>query len=327
MVAFNEQDHVAGLVEAVRRQEGIGDIRLETILVDGGSSDNTVAHARAAGYDHIIDAPGDNIPICRNKGLARATGEWIAYIDADCEAAPGWLTTARRFLENNDALVIGWPVEPPRPGTWVQRVWHTHWSTKNARRDDWKGEEVISEDGFRLLTTRNMVMHKSVAEQMNGFDENLSTGEDTDFVFRAYHAGIPTLGVPGMRMIHHGEPATLRAFYKQQTWHANRNSYKRILATAGGKSGGNAPKFTVLYLATGIVFDVGLLTALFTSNPWWLVALLPWLGLITGPAALIGLKAGRPHHIPGLAVLYAVYGWARVLDLLGCYKEKRSWKS
>ena len=128
-------------------------------------------------------------------------------------------------------------------------------------------------------------------------------------------------------MIHHGEPATLRAFYKQQTWHANRNSYKRILATAGGKSGGNAPKFTMLYLATGIVFDVGLLTALFTSNPWWLVALLPWLGLITGAAALIGLKAGRPHHIPGLAVLYAVYGWARMLDLLGCYKEKRSWKS
>jgi GT2 family glycosyltransferase len=327
VVTFNEARHVArlqGSIGSLHKPEGIS---VETVLVDGGSTDGTADSARAAGFTLVIEIPGGSIPVCRNRGLAEAKGDWIAFVDGDCELAADWLEVAAPLLAEGQPLILAWPAAPPEPMTWVQAAWRFHWLQKNRRFEEHLGARVIRQEGFRLATTRNMIMTRSVAESVGGFNEDLVTGEDTDFAYRAYLAGIPVLGLPTLRAVHHGEPATLRQFFRQQLWHSNRESYRHIMRLTGGKIGGNAPLFSALFLATLLLASAGILIALITDRRSPITLSLPLLALIAAPAALLSWRGRTLRHFPALCILYAAYGLARSLDLAGLSRAKATWKA
>jgi len=322
-VALNESVHLARLAASIRALDLPQGWSVETILVDGGSTDATVQVARGAGFDHIVELPGASIPVCRNRGVREARGAWIAFVDADCELAPDWLRTAVAHLQPDRPVVIGWPVQPPEPPTWVQSAWHAHWRHKNTALRQSDGQPVARE-AFRLITTRNMIFARNVFDQLQGFDEQLATGEDTDFVFRAYQAGLPVLAVPGLNVVHWGEPATLGAFFRQQLWHANRGSYGKIARSSSGRVGANAPLFTLAFAAATLLAFAGLAGALVC--PYAPTLMLPLLALLFLPAAVIAFRAGNPALIPQLMILYAAYGAARTIDLAGFGRSKKTWK-
>jgi len=327
VVTFNEGGHVARLKQALDRLGRPPGVSVECVLVDGGSGDDTVDLARRGGFDRIVELPGANIPRCRNAGVKASGGDWIAFIDADCEPAEDWLHEAAFFLGRGEACVLGWPVEPPMPRTWVQDAWHLHWMSKNLSTIEHHGKPVIRDEAFRLITTRNLAMHRLVFDRVAGFDEDLATGEDTDFVFRAYLAKVDVLAVPSLHVVHHGEPATLGEFYRQQLWHANRSSYVRIARRTGMRTGGRAPLFTLLFAGSLALFVAALVAALATGAAGYLLGMLPFLAVVTAPAARTAFRGGRPGSVPALAALYAAYGLARSLDLLGFNRGKQSWKS
>jgi GT2 family glycosyltransferase len=158
------------------------------------------------------------------------------------------------------------------------------------------------------------------------FDETLTTGEDTDFAFRATQAGCEVVALPSLRVTHLGEPSTLRQYYRQQLWHANRKAYGTILKSSGGKSGANAIYFSFAFLAALLLAILGLLLAwLFT--PWALFLLAPLAAVTVVPAALIADRANSPVLFFRLIVLYFLYGLARSVDLVGLSPRKKSWKS
>lgn len=327
VVTFNEARHIARVKAAIDAQTLDIPVEIETILIDGGSRDGTAETARACGFTNVEILPGANIPVCRNAGLQQASGDWMAFLDGDCEPAPDWLSQAFPFLDQSAPVILGWPVEPPQERTWVQQAWYLHWAHKNANAEDWEGHRVVRKEAFRLITTRNMLMNREAATLLDGFDENLPTGEDTDFVFRGYQRGFFVAAVPALRVWHHGEPDTLRAFYKQQLWHANRSSYKKIFAESGGKVGGNAPRFTLLFMGSLLLGMGGSVLALILCSPWWLLAWGPGWALVLLPAARTAFRARAPLQMPAIAVLYATYGWARTLDLIGLFRHKKSWKT
>jgi len=324
VVTFNEAKALPLVKAAFDRLVLPEGSTMETIAIDGGSRDGSPNVARAAGFSKVVELPGANIPVCRNAGIKEARGEWIAFVDGDCILDPEWLVHAARLLHRHDELILGWPASPPSPGTWVQEAWHAHWMNKNPATESIDGEMVLRREGFRMITTRNMIFHKTISDKIGGFDEALSTGEDTDFVFRATMAGIPAWGLPALKSVHLGEPDTLRKFYKQQIWHANRKAYKAIMKKSGMKSGGNAPLFTALFLATAIIFALSF--ALGFLNPLFWLGLLPLPGLLLILTTRTCIRARRPGMMVPLAILYGAYGLARSMDLLGLSPHKPSWK-
>lgn len=325
-VSLNESGHLWRLKQALDRLQKPTGIQIESILVDGGSADGTAALARELGFSKVIELPGASIPLCRNRGVAEAGGTWLAFLDADCEPALDWLTQAAPWLGSGRPVILGWPVEPPPQRTWVQEAWHAHWLHKHPQVRAAAAGGVVRKEAFRLVTTRNMLLHREVCGQVGGFDENLPTGEDTDFVFRAYRRGIEVVAVPALRVIHHGEPATLGEFYRQQLWHANRDSYRKIVRESGAKVGGHAPLFAALFLAGLILLAAGAATAAVLGRAWPVALALPLLLTVGLPAGTTAARAKSVGLFLPLCLIYALYGLARALDLAGCARRKGSWK-
>lgn len=82
----------------------------EVIVVDDGSPDDIAGPL--AGLDarvRVIHQANAGAGAARNTGIAAATGDWIAFLDADDEWLPGRLATQLRAVENfpDVGLIMG----------------------------------------------------------------------------------------------------------------------------------------------------------------------------------------------------------------------------
>jgi cellulose synthase/poly-beta-1,6-N-acetylglucosamine synthase-like glycosyltransferase len=325
VVALNEERHIPGLKEALDKLHLPEGWSLETILVDGGSRDGTVQAARDAGFDECLVHPGASIPVCRNHALRAARGSALAFLDGDCMPDRDWLQNAAPWLLKHSPVLLGYPVQPPESGNWIQRSWHAHWHHKNPASQ--RGDPApVTADAFRLITTRNMLFNRALLEVVPDFNETLTTGEDTDFAFRATQAGCEVVALPSLRVTHLGEPSTLRQYYRQQLWHANRKAYGTILKSSGGKSGANAIFFSISFLGGLVLALAGLVLGLLVTH-WAFLLLVPLAAITVVPAVFIADRAHSPALLFQLTVLYFLYGLARSVDLVGLSPRKKSWKS
>jgi glycosyltransferase involved in cell wall biosynthesis len=71
----------------------------EVIVADGGSTDDTVAVARASGAI-TLEGTGPTIGAQRNAAIDRATQDWILALDADERATPALRDQLKRDLPN-----------------------------------------------------------------------------------------------------------------------------------------------------------------------------------------------------------------------------------
>ena len=73
---------------------------LEVIVIDDGSTDDSVAIARRdGGVSHVLVQDHAGASRARNVGTAKARGDYIQYLDADDHLAPGKITKQLAALE------------------------------------------------------------------------------------------------------------------------------------------------------------------------------------------------------------------------------------
>ena len=147
----------------------------EVIVVDDGSADATGPRAESAGArvvrNELALGPAD----ARNAGVAAARGELIAFTDADCVPAPGWLAAGVAAMDGAD-LVQG-RVEP-EPGVHVGPFDHVI--------------TVAEESG--LYETANLFVRREWFDRVGGFKPFIDParghfGEDLVFGWAVRRAG------------------------------------------------------------------------------------------------------------------------------------------
>jgi glycosyltransferase len=81
-VAYNSARTIRDTLESVARQSHPD---IEHLLIDGASSDGTLAVVRAHGAHLacVVSEPDQGIYDAMNKGLARASGDWVGFLNAD----------------------------------------------------------------------------------------------------------------------------------------------------------------------------------------------------------------------------------------------------
>lgn len=83
VVTYNASDVLGCTLESLRDLRGILGEELEVIVIDGASSDDTVAQIEAAGLaDVLVSAPDQGIYDAMNKGVALAHGDWLHFLNA-----------------------------------------------------------------------------------------------------------------------------------------------------------------------------------------------------------------------------------------------------
>ena len=102
---LNAEEHVGEFLASIAAQTRTPD---EIVIVDGGSTDGTVAALRAADGLTLLEEPGANISRGRNTAIAHAAHEAIAVADADCAYGPGWLAALVAPLEDGADVSMGW---------------------------------------------------------------------------------------------------------------------------------------------------------------------------------------------------------------------------
>lgn len=168
----------------------------EVIVVDDGSTDATAENARAAGARVIsaADARGgaDTQPAgpadARNIGVAATSAPLIAFTDADCVPAPGWLRAGVSALEHAD-LVQG-RVEP-EPGVPVGPFDHV----------------ITAREETGLYETANLFVRREWFERVGGFRAFIDPaqghfGEDLVFGWEVRRAGGRSAFAAGA-LVHH----------------------------------------------------------------------------------------------------------------------------
>ena len=178
--------------------------------MDNGSADDSVEVARRAGAEVTIEA-GVPVAAARNRGVAfEGAGDVVAFVDADHELLPGWMRAlheamARPGVDGAAAAYLG--PEQPTP---VQRWYAALRGTTREGRIEWAG-------------AGNLALTRAAFERLAGFDERLEACEDVDLCFRLRQAGGVLWGAPGMRSVHHGDPATLGHLFRGELWRGRGN--------------------------------------------------------------------------------------------------------
>ena len=296
--ARNEEAFLPECLRSLGRLEPFGG-GLEVIVVDHASSDGTAAIARQGGAS-LLETRGPTIAAVRNHGARAARGAFLAFLDADCRAAPAWLRSALAHFRVPGVVAVGaQPVAPPTGASWVQEAW--------AFLIRPPGESAAS---AAWLPATNVIVRASAFWGVNGFDESLETCEDVDLSYRLRGAGV-LVHDPSVRVVNVRLPATLRQLFLKEIWHG-RDSYTGI--RRGRVMLDEVPSLLApaVCLAGLVLSIVGLCLAALGGG-WW--ALWAGVGALLAPPLAYSVRAllakGRGTHLPRFLLVYITYFVAR----------------
>jgi GT2 family glycosyltransferase len=196
-------------LEALARERRPGEH--EVIVVDNGSTDETARVAMDSGVvDELIRRPrGDGPGAARNAGAAAATGEVLAFLDADCWPAQGWLEAGIAACATAD-LVQGRVL--PDPAAALGPF-----------------DRTLSVGGpHGLFESANLFVRRDLFERTGGFPEGLEPrtesagsmgapfGEDVIFGWGARRVGARTAFSTGALAYHAVSPRGAAGFIAER---------------------------------------------------------------------------------------------------------------
>lgn len=182
---YNCAATVAETIESVLAQ----DVPVEVVAVNDGSKDRTLEVLSSFGSRiRVIDQPNAGPPAARNAGVQAATGSFIAFVDADDIWLPGKASAQVRHLQGHaevGTVFTDWFVWEPA----VDGRFETPEQFRAYRVDDRIDPEVSGWIYHRLLLTSELLtstvmLRRSLAERVGGFDLRLWNGDDYDYWIR-----------------------------------------------------------------------------------------------------------------------------------------------
>ena len=179
----------------------------EIFVVDNGSQSLPAAVCAAHPGVVLLQEPIPGPGPARNLGMARASGEVLAFIDADCLADPLWLHQAEAALADPGVMILGGDVRIALRDPKRLTALEAYESIYAYRMD-----RYIAREGF--TGTGNLVVRAPVLRDVGPF-AGIGVAEDIDWGKRATGKGYRIRYVAGMKVYH---PARSHFAELRQKW-------------------------------------------------------------------------------------------------------------
>jgi GT2 family glycosyltransferase len=126
-----------------------------------------------------------------NRAFRQARGEWVLWLNDDCEVMPGYAENAIRFMEANREVGLG-ALYYADAGT--GEGWH------------------VNRCAFGMLYANFGVLKRELGNRIGWFDDDLKMyGNDNSLTYRVLLAGKGVAGIPEARIFHHSTRDRQRA--------------------------------------------------------------------------------------------------------------------
>ncbi len=304
----NEEDTIETCLNSVI-EEGRKIKSFEVILVDNGSTDNTLKKVASYGEQvslHILK--NCSISALRNLGGRQAKFNWLAFIDADVELetcwAEGFASGLQKALKSgvpSERVLIGATYNNPQDPSWVQTAWYLQLESRDRIQTDY-------------INGGNLVVHKELFNSVGGFNISCKTSEDVRFCKDAIVAGGKIIKEKQMRTIHYGYPKNLIGFFKRERWHGSGMEAYFYKPWASKEF-----LFAIYYMFFSCVF---ILALFFGKNIFF--ALILYILFLTLPILPLTIKRSKKKHFFQLLCLFMTYGFARCFSVIDIFFRKTS---
>ena len=251
------------------------------VYVDSGSTDGSVAAARAAGARVVELDPkiAFTAARARNEGVAALTAAGIApdylqFVDGDCTLDPDWLATAITFLDATPAaaVVCGRRRERFPEASVYNRLCDREWNTPIGRARACGGDAL---------------MRRAAYEDAGGFRADLIAGEEPELCVRLRAAGWQVWRIDAEMTLHDAAMTRFSQWWKR----ARRGGFA---AASGAALHGRGPdRHGVAQISRALLWGLALpVAALFGAfiTPWTLALLLAY------PAQIVRLALRKGAH-------------------------------
>lgn len=198
--AYNAENYIRRALYSVMEQSFRP---CEIIVVDDGSIDNTVKIAQSYGAQ-VISVPNGGPSQARNKGVLKASGEYIAFLDADDIWSPNKLKTQLELIGKytlpsfsfTDYLIFDskngiHTTKSPLMNNWGFKKTLKK-STSVYASNKHNGMLLIKADGSvpvlydSFIQPSTVVLRRKDFFEVGGFNESLRVTEDYEFFLRLY---------------------------------------------------------------------------------------------------------------------------------------------
>lgn len=172
--ACNEEEYIGRTINSLKNQRFKRNKRpYELIVVANGCepSDDTANIANALGA-RVIEIEEANVSNARNIGVGQAQGEYLIFNDADTIVASNYVEKIACTLDNKYDY-----------GSALFKPENCHPISILYFIMAWGSSFILRNPGG------NMFVSRDIFEKVNGFNESLSIGEDTDLGRRIKNAG------------------------------------------------------------------------------------------------------------------------------------------
>ena len=261
------------------------------VYVDSGSSDASVAIAKASGVAVVeLDrARPFTAARARNEGFAKLrelepTLAAVQFVDGDCELAADWIEAAAAALagEPELAAVCGRLRETGGDASLYNRLVALDWAVQQPGEGAYCGIVLVRAGPFAAI---------------GGFAADLIAGEDPDLAFRLIDAGFRTRRLDRLMALHDAGLASFRQWWRRtiRTGHADAELAWRH-RDSPRRDRWRESLSSVLF---GLALPIAAAAAAALASPWWLLLLAAY------PLLWLRVRAAAGATPPADRSLYA----------------------
>jgi glycosyltransferase involved in cell wall biosynthesis len=278
----------------------------EVILVDDGSSDDTLKIAHHYPGVRTIHQKNLGLSAARNTGIAAAAGEIIAFTDSDCRADEDWLYYLVGDLLKTDAAAIGGHNFPPPHDDSVTAacVAVAPGAPAHVMLDDRNAEHVPG---------CNMAFWRWALDEIGGFDPQFrAAGDDVDVCWRLLQAN-QRIAFSHSGFVWHYRRNSVMAYLKQQYGYGvaeallrrKHPEYFNAIGAMRWRGRIYSPSKMRGFFGRAVIyhgiFGTALFQTLYAPTPGGAVVLLTsieWHALVTLPSVMLALMAPALWPLP-----------------------------
>lgn len=153
----------------------------ELIVVDNNSTDSTRTVVSKFPWVRYVFEPNQGLSHARNRGLEEASGDWVAYVDDECQMPSLWVGNILSLINAHRPKVFGGPIYPWYEGD--KPLWF---------KDDYGSYSLahnLDASGQPHISGGNMGFDRAALRQAGGFDPALGVsagrvlyGEETAII-------------------------------------------------------------------------------------------------------------------------------------------------